>query len=317
MAFVYGGARCLSPADRRQRPNIAGFPPIRYRERMKMQSVTRVPASLDLVANTTTARRAHMALADMRDGFGLYRLAFKLGWLDIKLRYRGSILGPFWLTLSTAVMILSMGVLYAELFHLNVRQYLPYLGLSLVLWNSIGAMVTDACVCFTSAEGTIRSTRMPFSVHAIRALVRNALVLAHNAIVIVCVFAYFNKWPGGEFAISFIGLAIWLVDAIAVCLLLGTFCARFRDVPPIIASIMQIGFFLTPIIWQPETLGTGIVYFVIANPFYSLLTIVRDPLLGEFPSTLIWIAALSWSGMLWIAACVVFTRVRGRLAFWI
>lgn len=47
------------------------------------------------------------------------------GWLDIKLRYRGSILGPFWLTASTAVMVAAMGVLYAYLMNMDVHKYLP------------------------------------------------------------------------------------------------------------------------------------------------------------------------------------------------
>jgi lipopolysaccharide transport system permease protein len=273
-------------------------------------------ALLELNANTSTSQRWQIALRDVRESLGLYRLAFALGWLDIKLRYRGSVLGPFWLTLSTGIMVLSMGVLYAELFHMQVKQYLPYLALSLVLWNALSSMVSEACTSFTSAESTIHSVRMPFTVHAIRALVRNGLVFAHNAIVIVCVFAFFDQWPNRTFVLSFVGLFLWILDAIAACLLLGAFCARFRDIPPIVASIMQIGFFLTPIIWQPEVLGTAIVYLV-ANPFYPLLAVVRDPLLNHLPGGLIWTTATAWSVLLWVAAWVVFARVRGRLAFWV
>ena len=254
---------------------------------MTLQTTAPPVAMLELKANSTHRRRSQMALQDLAGGFALYRLALKLGWLDIKLRYRGSVLGPFWLTLSTAVMVLSMGVLYAELFHMDLRQYLPYLALSLVLWNALGSMVAEACLCFTGAEATIRSMRMPFTVHAIRALVRNALILGHNAVVIVLVFAYFNSWPHATVWVSLVGLAIWVVDGIAVCLLLGAFCARFRDVPPIIGSVMQIAFFLTPIIWQPEALGSAIPYLVL-NPFYSLMAIVRDPMMNNLPGGLIW-----------------------------
>ncbi len=280
------------------------------------RSASRSGATVELVANTTTARRNQMAFQDLRGGFALYRLAVKLGWLDIKLRYRGSVLGPFWLTMSTAVMVLSMGVLYAELFHMDVKQYLPYLALSLVLWNALSSMVAEACGCFTSAESTIRSMRMPFTVHAIRVLVRNTLVLAHNAVVIVCVFAYFNIWPHSTCWVALLGGALWIVDAVATCLLLGAFCARFRDVPPIIGSVMQIGFFLTPIIWQPEALGRYIPYLVL-NPFYSLLAVVRDPLMDSLPGGLIWSGAVGWSALLWIGAWLMFARVRGRLAFWL
>ncbi len=273
-------------------------------------------SSIETLANNGAALRRRLAFRDMADGAAMWRLALTLGWLDIKLRYRGSILGPFWLTLSTAVMVVAMGVLYATLFKMNVQAYLPYLALSLVLWNAIGGMVGDACLCFTSAEGTIRSMRMPFAMYGARTVIRNVLVLAHNVIVIVGVFAYFGTWPGAEGLLALPALALWVVDGFAAALLLGTFCARFRDIPPIVGSLMQIAFFLTPIIWQPSLIGADVPYLVL-NPFYPLLAMVRDPLLGVVPGGLIYTTAAVWSALLCGSAWLLFARVRGRLAFWV
>src|SRR4029079_12729030 len=97
----------------------------------------------------------------------------------------------------------------------------------------------------------IRSVRMPLFMHALRTLVRNVLVLAHNVVVIVAVDIIFIVWPGWHMLLALPALGVWIVDALAICLLLGAFCARFRDVGPIVGSIMQIAFFLTPVIWQP------------------------------------------------------------------
>ncbi len=272
--------------------------------------------SMDLVANRTPRARHLLALRDMVQGLRQWRLAMTLGWLDIKLRYRGSVLGPFWLTLSTAVMVIAMGVLYAELFKMVLQDYMPFLALSLVLWGTLSAMVSDACVCFTSAEGTIRAVRMPFLIYAIRTVVRNALVLGHNVIVIVGVFAFFDVWPGGIAAQSLLGLCFWIVDSIAFCLLLGTFCARFRDIGPIVASIMQIAFFLTPIIWQKDLIGANAVWLLL-NPFYCLIAVVREPLLNQHPGIFTWVALCFWSAALCIAAWMLFARTRSRLAFWV
>lgn len=272
--------------------------------------------SVELLANLTPEARRKIALRDFRDGLAMRRLAMTLGWLDIKLRYRGSVLGPFWLTLSTAVMVLAMGVLYSQLFHMELHDYMPYLALSLVLWNALGGIVGDACVCFTSADSTIRAVRLPFAIYAARALVRNGLVLAHNVIVIVGVFAYYNSWPGVAALASLPGLALWICDALAACLLLGAICARFRDIPPIVASIMQIAFFLTPVIWRPELIGPNARYLVL-NPFYPMMAVVRDPLLNHLPDWSVWVSAVGWSALLCVAAWLVFARVRGRLAFWV
>ena len=208
-------------------------------------------------------RRQQTALAwqDIRDGLRMWRLGVTLGWLDIRLRYRGSVLGPFWLTISTAVMVGSLGVLYATLFHMNLREYLPFIALSQVLWGFISGMIGDGCTCFTQAEGTIRSMRMPFFVHAVRCLVRNVLILAHNVVVIAVVFILLKINPGWGGFLAVPALALWTIAGLSICLPLGAVCARFRDIPPIITSVLQIAFFVTPIIWLPKQLGPTCTFF--------------------------------------------------------
>lgn len=270
---------------------------------------------LALSPETFTGRFRH-AVRDLRQALRLWRLCLTLAWLDIKLRYRGSVLGPFWLTASTAVMVASLGVIYAFLFHMNLRDYLPFLSLSLVLWNFISGLVGEAPQCFTQAEGMIRSMRMPFSAYAARLVIRNLLVLAHNVVVIAVVFALFRLWPGMALLKILPGLLLWLVDGIAACILLGTVGARFRDIGPIIASIMQIVFFITPIIWKPELIRHGRAWLPL-NPFYDLLEIIRQPLLGTAaPAGIAW-AALGFSALFWIATALLFSRMRARLAYWV
>ncbi len=245
----------------------------------------------------------------------LWRLSWTLGWLDIKLRYRGSLLGPFWLTLSTGVMVGCLGVLYSTLFLIDLKTYLPFLALSQVLWMFIGSIVSDGCVCFTGTDSVLLSARMPFTVHALRTIVRNLLVLAHNILVIIVVFAVFEIWPGAQMVWALPGLAVWGIDALAVCLLLGAFCARFRDIPPIVGSIMQIAFFVTPIIWQPQQLGAQ-QHYLVYNPFFDLLELVREPLLGSAAGVHVWEAALVFSAALCALTGAFFLRARARIAFW-
>ena len=272
-------------------------------------------ATLDIGGGIARTQRNSMAWADLVAGLRLWRLALTLGWLDIKLKYRGSLLGPFWLTISTGIMVAAMGGLYSILFHMDLRTYLPFLALSLVLWNAMGGLVGEACAAFTQAEGTIRSVRMPFFVHAVRVVVRSVISLLHNLPVIVVVFAIFGVWPGLVAAESLVGLALWTVDAFAACLLLGAFCARFRDVPPIVASVMQIAFFVTPIVWRPEQLGAR-GWWLPYNPFDALLEMVRQPLLGHAASWQVWGLALGYSAAFCALAWTGFAGVRNRLAYW-
>lgn len=275
------------------------------------------PTELTLRADMTIAARNRWALSDLAEGLHLWRLAWALGWLDIRLRYRGSMLGPFWLTISTGVMIAALGILYSTLFKIELRDYLPYLALSQVLWGFLAALVSEACTVFTDAEGVIRSVRMPFFVFSIRGLIRNAIVLGHNIVVIVVVFAIFQIWPHVDSLMALPGLLLWAIDALALTLLLGGFCARFRDIQPIVNSIMQIAFFMTPVIWKPDQLTAVGIERLAFNPFFDLLEIVRGPILGSGVAGTTWIGAGVYSVVLCAISWAFFVRARGRIAFWV
>ena len=241
----------------------------------------------------------------------LWRLGLTLGWLDIKLRYRGSVLGPFWHTISTAVWIGSMGTLYSLLFKQDVRPYFRFLALSLVLWTAMSGLVGDACNTFLQSEGTIRSMRMPYFVHAVRVVVRTVIGLAHNIPVVLVVFAVFITWPGAGALWCLPGFALWTVDAVAVCIALGALCARFRDIPPIVGSMMQIAFFVTPVMWKPDV-GTH-QWVLPLNPFNAMLEVVRGPLLGRSPTPHAWLSALCIAERSACSVAAVRARARTHL----
>ena len=271
---------------------------------------------LELEGDPSFATRNRLAMRDVGEGTRLLPLAWTLGWLDIRLRYRGSMLGPLWLTLSTGIMVGALGYLYAGIFHTDINSYLPFLALSLVLWGFLASVVSESCSAFTESEGIVRAVRMPFFLFAARLLIRNVLVLAHNVLVIAVVYAVFRVWPGRHGLLAVPGLLLWGRESLALVLMLGTFCARFRDILPIVASVMQIAFFMSPVIWMPEQLGRGQALLPF-NPFFDMLEIVRAPLLGTLPAEGIWLGAMLYSMALWVLAWSLFTRARGRIAFWI
>lgn len=280
--------------------------------------ITTAPLDLlDLTPPASAGARLRLAAADLGAAWRFRHLAAALAWVDIKLRYRGSVLGPFWLTLSTAIMIGAMGVIYATLFHVEMRSYFPFLALSLILWSFLSTLVSEACTSYTAVETVIRGVRLPFIVHALRVVLRNLLVLGHNVIVIVAVYLIFRIWPGTTGLLILPGLVLWAIDAIAITLLLGALCARFRDIPPIVASLMQMAFYVTPVMWQPSLIGPQLRWLLPLNPFDSLLEVIRDPLLGEAPSWQIWTSAVVATAFLAVLGGWMFARTRSRIAFWV
>ncbi len=273
--------------------------------------------TLEIMPGSTFGARQETALRDVREAVSLWRLCWTLSALDIKIRYRGSVLGPFWLTLSTGLTVAAMGGIYSTLFHIEMRDYLPFLAISQVLWGYQSALVTDACNGYVASEGMIRSVRMPFTLYAARIVLRNLMVLAHNLVVIVAVDLVMWQFPDPVVALAALpAMLVWVIDSLAISVLLGVLCARFRDIPPIVASVMQMAFLVTPVIWRPSLIG-DLQWMLPFNPFFTLLEIVRAPLLGEIPSLAVYASAGLSSVVLCAMTWVLFVRVRGRIAFWV
>lgn len=267
--------------------------------------------------NNINNSKYYQAWIDILEGLQLWRLAFSLGWFDIKLRYKGSALGPLWITSTSAAMIATMGVIYSSLFKMDLHQYLPFVALSVVLWqHGIATTLSDACQCFLQANDTIHSIKMPFFLQALRTVIRNAIILGLNLCIPLIVFLYYKIVPGWAILWLVPGLLLWILDGLAICLFLGCVCARYRDIPQIIASFIQIVFYVTPIIWLPSQLKHHVNYLVF-NPLYPIIEVVREPILGSSPHLVVWVCALGYSGLIWLISGYIFIKARGRLAFWI
>jgi len=281
-----------------------------------MRSPVNLAHSLGYVRDASAPRNLERALDDLRAGLSRWRLAAALARLDIRNRYRGSVLGPFWLTLSTAVMVTGIGLLYSTLFRMSLQEYLPFLVVSIIVWTTISQTVSDACTSLIHSEGVIRQMPLPYTVHVLRFVIRNAVIAAHSLPLILVVFVIFGVYPGIEGLLALPGLMLIVVNSFAIGLFLGMICARFRDIQQIVASFMQLAFFLSPVLWKPALLGHWQVLLPL-NPFYVLMETVRGPLVEGGAPALIWGGALAYTALSCTVAFVFFVRFRGRIAFWV
>ena len=252
---------------------------------------------------------------DLLTGAAKSWLWTRLAIQDIKLRYRGSVLGPFWLTISTVVMVASMGVIYSTLFNVSPRDYLPYLAIGLILWGYISGAISEGCQTFLSAEGIIQTVPLPYSVHAYRAVFRNLIILAHSVIIMpigLLIFQIPIEWRILEIIPA---LILYAVNGIWISIFFGMLSARFRDVPPIVANFTQILFFLTPIIYPVASLGE---WRAIAdlNPAFAAIDVIRAPLLGVATSSYSWLAFCAATMIGCAGTFVLFARFRARIAYW-
>jgi ABC-type polysaccharide/polyol phosphate export permease len=256
------------------------------------------------------------AVSDLIDGARAYPIWGRLAWQDIRQRYRRSLLGPFWITISAAAMIGGIGLLYSRLLHQQTEQYIPFLAVGLLVWFFVAALINDSCLAFIGAEQFIKQVKLPLTAHVWRVVWRNLIIFGHNIVILPPVFLYYHRSIDARALFSFAGVLLVALNGFMIGVFLGMLCARFRDVPPIVSNVVQLGFFLTPVMYQTQALGNQ-EWVAQINPFFHFLQIVRAPLLGlEFPLDS-WIYALAASMACCLACLAAFTRYRSRVAYWV
>lgn len=260
--------------------------------------------------------RVREALADLAAGLALWQLWSTLGWHDIRQRYRRSMLGPFWLTLSMGIMVAGLAYLYGGLFGQNVEGYLPYVATGMIVFSLLSTVAVESSTVFIGSASLILQLRAPLSIYIYQMVWRNLLIFAHNISIYVFVLLFVKIDIGWNILLAFVGLFLVILNGVWIGVTLGGLSARFRDVPPIVSSIMQVAFFLTPIFWIPSTLPDRAL-FVHLNPFYYLVEIVRMPLLGQTPSLTIWLVAIGMNVVSALAAIFFYARYRNRIAYWV
>ncbi|WP_370746234.1 ABC transporter permease [Parasutterella sp.] len=257
-------------------------------------------------------------VADILDALKDLSLSLYLARSDIRQRYRRSTLGPFWITISTGVMIGCIGGIFGGLFKSPMFEFLPFLASGLIIWNFIASTIMEATTTFVGAEPIIKQLPLPLFLHCLRMVARNFYIFLHNLLIFPLVLIFVQR-PLDLSSLLFLpGLTILIINLLWISLLIGIVCARFRDLAQIVASLLQIFFYVTPIIWMPNLLPARTSVMILdPNPAYHLLEIVRAPLLGHIPSLTNWIVSITIAFVGWAISIFVFNKFRGRIAYWL
>jgi lipopolysaccharide transport system permease protein len=176
----------------------------------------------------------------------------------------------------------------------------------------------ELSLCFISSEGMILQIKMPLTVHLLRVMVRNLVVLLHNIVIIPIVMVFFKVSVGWDALLLIPGIALLILALFPIGLISSIFCSRFRDMSQVVQNILQLSFYATPIMWFASALPGGAYNLVLLlNPFYHLLAVIRGPLLGEPVEIISWIICLCLVLVSWITAFIFFARYQKRIPFWL
>lgn len=249
----------------------------------------------------------------------IFRLGLMLGWQDLRQAYRRSALGPFWMTISMSIQVLAMSLVFSLIFKIELAEYLPWLTCSTVLWTFFSSSISESTSRLFAADSIIKQIPISSHVFTVRVVWKNFLTLGHNAIILPVVFLIFPTELNASIYLFLPGMILAIVNLLWIGTLAGLVCARFRDMAPIIGSLLVMAYYATPILWQPAALGdTELAHWLLGlNPLYHIFQVVRQPILGQAPTLENWVGAFSLAIVGSLFALMAVKKYRSQIPYWV
>jgi ABC-2 type transport system permease protein len=255
--------------------------------------------------------------ADLAAGLRMTDLWRTFAWDEIQQRYRRSILGVAWIMIAYAMFVGGVSVIFSAFTREDTSFFLMHVALGFAAFNFIVGNITDGCTVFTGARAWIHSIALPHSIHVYRSICRSIFIFGLQLIMAALIVVAVGWRPSLLNLWVLPAILVFLLNAVAIQYLMGLISARFRDVTHLVTSITRLLFFVTPILWVRSDLGAGRSSFADFNPVAHYVEIFRAPLMNLEPRPLSWVVVLVLTVLVWIAAAIVASRVRQRLAYWL
>ena len=251
------------------------------------------------------------AFADMAAAYERRRVWITLATEDVGDQHRRTALGQIWLLIN----YFAFAATFIFVFTPNpTAEFAIYVATGLMVWNYLTDCITQSVTLFEREESFIKGTNLPLSAYVMRLTLQNLIRAVYAVIgcVIILVLAQVNVtwdwiWAG-------LGLVIIVVCSPAVIAVFGFLGVFFPDSQFIVANLMRVAMFATPLFWTHEGEGglRGALYYY--NPFTYFLDLVRTPIVNNaIPFTAIGIS-LVFTLAMWAIAIVLLGSLRKQVA---
>jgi lipopolysaccharide transport system permease protein len=283
---------------------------------VRMESVS-LSMPIKLAQTTGDETNRAMAMADVINGYKRYKLWHYLAVTEMRRRYRRTIIGPFWASLSIGIFIACMGMVLSGLWKTDAKAFLPYFSAGYICWMMLSALIMEGCTTFTANEAFLKQLSIPYLIYACLTTWRNFIVFAHHMMIFILVLLYCGHPINFNILFIIPGMLIIFFAAVWTCMLLGMLCARYRDIQQIMNSVLQLTMFVTPIMWKPDQLGAKGQLLTQFNPIYHFISLVRMPLLGEAPPIQTWVLTIVGTIILALITFELFVKKYRTLIYWL
>lgn len=254
------------------------------------------------------------ALADIGRALRMRRVWLALASEDISDQHRRTALGPLWLLINylafagTFIFVFERGAS-------TMQGYAAYVAVGLLIWFYMAEIIGQSVLLFVREEGFIKGTTLPLSVYVMRLAMQSVIRIGYAMLGCLAILLLSGTAPSPAWLWSLPALLLILAATPAVITVFAFLGAYVPDSQFVVANLMRVGMFLTPVFWTYSGDGGVRAIFYHWNPFTYFLEIVRGPILtGAFPGFAFMLCAAIVAGF-WALALVLLGRLRSRLVF--
>jgi ABC-type polysaccharide/polyol phosphate export permease len=208
--------------------------------------------------------------------------------LDLRMRYKRSVLGIGWSLLNPIAMTLVFTVVFSGLMGRGAREYAPFVLCGMAVWGFLQQAVVAGSRAFVANESYIRQSPLPFGIYPLRVVLGQAIhsLIALGVVIALIVILQNNLNAVRALKAVVPALLLMLVAAWAAATIVAFANVYFHDTQHILEVGSQILFFLTPIIYYRQVLDDRNLGWVVdLNPANLFMELIRAPLLtGQTPA---------------------------------
>jgi lipopolysaccharide transport system permease protein len=240
--------------------------------------------------------------------------------MDLRTRYRGSVLGLGWSLLNPILMTIILCTVFCHLFHQDPREYAPYVLSGLACWNYILTAALQGSMCFFIGESYIRQHPAPMAVYPLRTSLGAMIHFLLALVVVVALAVLVCGLPRLPALLSLLPtLGLFFLFGWSLAVLAGLANVFFQDTRHLVEVAFQILFYATPIMYKEEMLQNNHLGWLFRfNPLIPMLQLVREALLqGTVPSLGTYAAATITVLVTGGAALFCLTRLQRQLIFYL
>lgn len=234
-------------------------------------------------------------------------LAFSFAKRDFKERYVGTGLGQFWYILSPLIMIFIYTVVFSDFMKMklnivdNAYAYSIYLVPGLLAWTSFSTLISRLNTSFFEKANLIKKISVPMFVFQLSMFITETFLLFLSFSMALVFLFLVNHQISIVFLWLIPVLILQMIFAFSLGVILSLFTTFFKDLKEAIPIILQLWFWMTPIIYMREMLENKYPFLLSFNPFYYFVSIYQDIFLySKVPtfSNLLFIVILSLGGLI-------------------